>query len=191
MLLRLFLVFTLISVGKFQLANAFIPRFSVFGYEVDLLELFPGLLLNSRSCFANNFYSERSNTPLARRSDYAELKVPSDEIISTVRIHSQGPLSLQGIFWVQVPPGSTFEISSFAPTTEGGGLSTGVLDDSNTPAYRLRQFGDRVRMAEPLALPVSLCAHNADLDDGQSSRFRHFILFGRYYARLVALGRNR
>eukprot|EP00549_Striatella_unipunctata_P016175 CAMPEP_0118706740 /NCGR_PEP_ID=MMETSP0800-20121206/20744_1 /TAXON_ID=210618 ORGANISM="Striatella unipunctata, Strain CCMP2910" /NCGR_SAMPLE_ID=MMETSP0800 /ASSEMBLY_ACC=CAM_ASM_000638 /LENGTH=196 /DNA_ID=CAMNT_0006609345 /DNA_START=145 /DNA_END=733 /DNA_ORIENTATION=+ len=96
---------------------------------------------------------------MKRREDYDYISVPSREVISNLRVNDQGPLSLQGVFWLKLPAGVVVRIReaiSFAPTEEGGGLSAGTLSDTNS-AYRLRHVGDRVRSNMNMQILFTFC----------------------------------
>mmetsp|Transcript_20241 Transcript_20241/g.30803 ORF Transcript_20241/g.30803 Transcript_20241/m.30803 type:complete len:150 (+) Transcript_20241:69-518(+) len=114
------------------------------------------VLSNFDKCIYNNVYSENRLPALKSRKDYDYINVPSREIISNIRVNDQGPLNLQGVFWLKLPAGVVVRIReaiSFAPTEEN--LTTGSLSGPG-PAYRLRQLGDRVRSAHFVFIVFSL-----------------------------------
>mmetsp|Transcript_20239 Transcript_20239/g.30801 ORF Transcript_20239/g.30801 Transcript_20239/m.30801 type:complete len:174 (+) Transcript_20239:69-590(+) len=117
------------------------------------------VLSNFDKCIYNNVYSENRLPALKSRKDYDYINVPSREIISNIRVNDQGPLNLQGVFWLKLPAGVVVRIReaiSFAPTEEGGGLSAGTLSDTNS-AYRLRHVGDRVRSNMNMQILFTFC----------------------------------
>ena len=95
----------------------------------------------------NNFYKESDlGNDLVRRKDYNTIRTNGRDMVDIMRVHNVGPLSLQGVFWLNVKPEEGIsELFSLAEASaQGGGLSSGELSETD-PVYRVRALGDKVR----------------------------------------------
>lgn len=115
--------------------------------------------LNSKQfeeCVLGNVYQVEDRPSLTSRFDYTTKNFEVDNMLAEIQVNSQGPLTLQGIFWLNVSANSRLqELISFAPTREGGNLGgAGSLPEY---AYRLRVMGENYAIAGyPSFIPLAL-----------------------------------
>jgi hypothetical protein len=107
-------------------------------------------------CVVGNLYQLSDRPKLTSRFSYNTKKFDVDKMLSEIQVNNQGPLTLQGIFWLNISASARLqELISFAPTREGGDLGgAGSLPEY---AYRLRTMGENYAIAGyPSITPLAI-----------------------------------